>query len=101
MRMIMQVEFPLDPFSTLVRNGTIGATMKKLLEATKPEAAYFSETDGNRGGILIVDLTSPSDVPKLAEPWFLTLDAKVRFRIAMTPDDLGRSGLDSLGAQWS
>ncbi len=101
MRMIMQVQFPIEPFNTLVKNGSIGAKMKQLLDATKPEHVWFSERNGKRGGTLIVNLDSPSDVPRLAEPWFLSLNADVEFRIAMTPEDLGRSGLDSVGKSWA
>lgn len=101
MRMIMQVQFPIEPFNTLVKNGSIGAKMRQLLEATKPEHVWFSERNGKRGGTLIVNLEGPSDVPRLAEPWFLTFNADVEFRIAMTPEDLGRSGLDSMGKTWA
>jgi hypothetical protein len=101
MRMIMQVQFPIEPFNTLVKNGTIGAKMKQILEAIKPEHAWFSERDGKRGGIMIVNVESPTDVPRLAEPWFLSLNAEVEFRVAMTPEDLGRSGLESMGKTWA
>jgi hypothetical protein len=70
------------------------------MEAMKPEAAYFSEQDGHRGGVLVVDVKDPSDVPRLAEPWFLTFNASVEFRVAMTPEDLGRAGLEELGKTW-
>ena|SRR5579863_9870301 len=100
MRMIMLVQCPVEPFNTLVRNGTIGPKMKQILDATKPEAAYFTEREGHRGGIFVVDVKSPSDVPRLAEPWFLTFNAEVEFRIAMTPEELGKAHLDSLGKTW-
>jgi len=101
MRMIMLVQFPIEPFNALTKNGSIGAKMKQLLDATKPEHVWFSERNGKRGGIMVVNLDSPSDVPRLAEPWFLALNAEVEFRIAMTPEDLGRSGLDSVGKAWA
>ncbi len=74
--------------------------MKKILEEIKPEAAYFGERDGKRGGILIVNLDNPSEVPKLAEPWFLTFNAEVEFRVVMTPEDLAKSDLEGLGKKW-
>jgi hypothetical protein len=49
------------------------------LEASKPEAAYFTEQNGQRGTVLIVDLPDPSKIPVLAEPWFLTFQADVEF----------------------
>ena len=100
MRMMMTVEFPLEPFNTVVRNGTAGSIMKKILDDAKPEAAYFGEQDGKRGGILIVDVSKPSDVPRLAEPWFLNYNAEVELRIAMTTEDLAHADLDALGKKW-
>ncbi|MBZ5590844.1 MAG: panthothenate synthetase [Acidobacteriia bacterium] len=101
MRMLMHVQLPLEPFNTAVRDGTAGQKMQRILEAIKPEAAYFSEQNGKRGGTLVVNVKDPSDVPMLAEPWFLTFNAEVEFRIAMTPEDLARANLDALGKKWA
>jgi hypothetical protein len=100
MRMLMHVQLPLEPFNSAVRDGTVGQKIQRILEVVKPEAAYFSEQHGRRGGILVVDVKDPSDVPMLAEPWFLTFNAEVEFRIAMTPEDLARANLEGLGKQW-
>jgi len=101
MRMLMQIQFPLEPFNTAVRDGSAGPKIKKILEALKPEAVYFCEQDGHRGGVLVVDMKDSSDIPVLAEPWFLTFNAEVKFRVAMTPEDLGRANLDALGKKWA
>ena len=101
MRMLLKVKLPVGPFNKEVRNGTVGETMGKILEETKPEAVYFWEENGHRGGILVVNVDKPSDVPSLAEPWFLKFDAECEFRIAMTPDDLMQAGLEEIGKKWS
>jgi len=101
MRMLMHLQFPLEPFNSAVRDGSAGPKIQKILEAIKPEAAYFSEQDGRRGGTLVVNVNDSSDVPSLAEPFFLTFNAEVEFRVAMTPEDLGRSNLDALGKKWA
>ena len=49
---------------------------------------------------MVVDVKQVSDIPSLAEPWFLAFDADVDFRIAMTPEDLGRANLEALGKTW-
>jgi hypothetical protein len=100
MRMLLHVEFPLEPFNTYVREGTAGAKVQKVLEAIKPEAAYFSEYDGRRGGTLVVNVSDASQIPALAEPFFLTFKAELKLRIAMTPEDLGRAGLETMGKNW-
>lgn len=100
MRMIMLVQLPIEPFNTAVKKGTAGPKMKQILDDAKPEAVYFTERDGRRGGILIVNVDSPKDVPRLSEPWFLNFNAEVEFRIAMTPEDLAHANLDALGKKW-
>ncbi len=101
MRMIMNVTIPHHTFNAAVKDGTAGAKIGKILEAIKPESVYFTEQNGKRGAILIVDLPNDAKVPALAEPWFLTFEADVEIRIAMTPEDLKASGIDTMGKQWS
>lgn len=101
MRMIMQVRIPNEEFNAAVRKGKAGQMLKHILDETKPEAVYFTEYEGQRGAIMIIDLKDQSDVPKYAEPWFLSFNADVEFHIAMTPDDLGKAGLDMLGKKWA
>src|SRR5438309_527698 len=100
MRMLLNISLPHEPFNTAVKDGTADAKMAKILEAAKPEAAYFTEQCGRRTAILIVDVADPSKVPSLAEPWFLTFQADVEFRIVMSPEDLQKAGLDDLGKKW-
>jgi|SRR5579862_5267081 len=100
MRMLMNVKLPLEPFNAGVRNGTIGQTIKSILEAIRPEAAYFTEQNGQRGAILIVNVNDPSEIPALAEPFFLKLNATCELRIVMSPEELGRAGLDEIGKKW-
>ena len=100
MRTMMIVSMPHEPFNTAVKDGTVARKMGSILQEAKPEAAYFTEINGRRTGVLIVDLASPSQVPALAEPWFLTFQADVTFHTAMTPEDLQQAGLEKLGKKW-
>ena len=50
---------------------------------------------------MIVNVDEPSQVPKFAEPWFLQFEADCRFHIVMSPEDLGKGGLDALGKKWA
>jgi hypothetical protein len=45
-------------------------------------------------------VSNPSRVPVLAEPFFLNFNAQCQFRICMSPEDLGKSDLDSLVKRW-
>ena len=101
MRMLLKVKFPHEEFNQAVRDGSVGSKMRRILEDIKPEAVYFTEQNGQRGAILIIDLIDPSRVPALTEPWFLTFNADVEFHIVMTPEDLQKAGLEELGKKWS
>lgn len=101
MRMLVHVKIPHKQFNEAVKDGSVGKKIKRILDETKPEAVYFTEYDGQRGAIMVVDLADPSKVPALAEPWFLSFRADVEFHIAMTPEDLGKAGLDALGKKWA
>jgi len=100
MRMLMHIKFPHEVFNEAVRDGSAGKKLKSILDATKPEAVYFTEYYGERGAIMIVDVKEPSKVPAYAEPWFLSFNADVEFHVVMTPEDLGRAGLEGLGKKW-
>jgi len=50
---------------------------------------------------VIINVEYVSKIPAFAEPWFLTFNANVEFRIAMTPADLEKAGLEELGKKWS
>jgi len=100
MRMLLNVVLPHEPFNTAVRKGTAGETISEILDATKPEAVYFTEQDGHRGAVLVVNVEKASQVPALAEPWYLHFQADCKFRIAMTPEDLQQAGLPELGKKW-
>ncbi len=100
MRFLMHVTFPHEPFNKFTRDGKMGQKMGQLLEATKPEAAYFCAMNGKRGGFLVVDLKEPSDMARYAEPWFLSLNADVEFLPAMTPEDIQKANLDDIGKSW-
>ena len=101
MRMLLHVRIPHTEFNAAVRDGSAGTRMKKILEQTKAEAVYFTEYEGRRGAIMIINIDDPSEVPKFAEPWFLSFNADVQFHIAMTPEELERSGLEKLGKKWA
>ena len=100
MRMLLHVKLPHREFNAAVKDGSVGKKISRILEETKPESVYFTEYNGRRGAIMIVDVRDPSQVPVYAEPWFLSFNADVQFHIAMTPDELGRSRLDELGKRW-
>ena len=101
MRMLLNIQCPLEPFNQYVREGTVGQIIQEILEDTQPEAVYFVEQHGARGAVMIIEVAGVDQVPFFAEPWFLKFNASCEFRVAMTPEDLQNAGLDALGQKWS
>jgi hypothetical protein len=101
MRMMMHVSFPTEEFNVAVRDGTVSQKISRILDEIKPEAVYFTEREGERGAYLVVEVKDASQIPALAEPWFLMFSSNVEFRIAMTPDDLQKAGLEKLGKKYA
>src|SRR5262245_64854694 len=90
MRMLLTVTIPHEPFNTLARKKKAGEILGRILQEIKPEAAYFTEQDGTRGAVLVVDVTDPSRVPSIAEPFFLNFNADCCFRFLFIIDYIGR-----------
>ena len=101
MKMLLTVEIPHEPFNSLVRGGKAGEIIGRILEAIKPEAGYFTEQDGMRCGVFLINVENPSDVPAFAEPFFLNFQANCKFRIVMSQEDLQKAGLEELGKKWA
>ena len=71
----------------------LGSTIEGILADLKPEAAYFFADDtGQRSGSIVFDMKDASQIPAIAEPWFLEFNAKVSIRPVMTPQDLAKAG---------
>ena len=68
MRMLLHARIPHEEFNAAVRDGSVGRKMKQILDETKAEAVYFTEYDGRRGAIMIINIDDPSEVPKFTEP---------------------------------
>lgn len=92
MRVFVKVEFPVDTGNAAALDGTLGKTIESILQEQKPEAAYFVTSNGKRAAYLFMDMQDPSQLPAIAEPWFLAFNASVEVQPAMTPEDLVKAG---------
>ena len=92
MRFIVKAILDTVVANEAARQGTMGGTISKILEDLKPEAAYFTDEDGRRTAILVIDMAETSQIPAIAEPWFLAFTAKVSFYPAMAIEDLAKAG---------
>jgi hypothetical protein len=92
MRMMLRVSIPVETGNAAMIDGTFGSTVQQILADLKPEAAYFAEEDGERTGYIFFDMKEASELPAVAEPWFLAFDAHLTVRPAMISADLAAAG---------
>jgi len=87
----MKVSIPVETGNVTIADGTLPKTIETILNELKPEAAFFAEDNGKRTGFIFLDLKETSQIPALAEPWFLAFNAHVELHPAMNLDDLKRA----------
>ena len=101
MRVMMIARMPHKEFNAALKAGSAGQKMNAILEDLKPESVYFTEMNGLRTAVLVVNIEKSTQIPSVAEPWFLTFNADVEFHPTMSPEDLQQAGLDKLGKKWA
>jgi len=103
MRMLVKVTIPVAEGNAAVLEGSLGSTMGSILGDLKPEAVYFAEENGARTGFIFVNLEKESQIPAMAEPFFLAFNAKVEIHPAMNLEDLknSASGMESAARKYA
>jgi hypothetical protein len=92
MRFLLKVNIPVEAGNAAARAGKLGSTIQTILDDLKPEAVYFTDDNGQRTGFLFLDMQDASQIPALAEPWFLAFNAGIEIHPVMVPADLARAG---------
>ncbi len=92
MRFLVKVNIPVDAGNSAAKAGKLGTTIQSILADLKPEAAYFTDNNGQRTGFLFLEMRDASQIPAIAEPWFLAFNASIEIHPVMVPDDLNRAG---------
>jgi len=92
MRFLLKVNIPVESGNAAAKAGKLGSTIQSILANLKPEAVYFTDNNGERSGFIFLEMQDASQIPAIAEPWFLAFNASVEIHPLMTPDDLVKAG---------
>lgn len=95
MRMYLQVQMEVEAANAAIKGDSMAEIIRGFTEAAKPEGIWFTALNGKRTMVAIFDLASPADIPALAEPFFVGLNASFEISPAMNMDDL-QKGLSRL-----
>lgn len=90
MRFMFKFHIPVEAGNAAAEEGF--ATLKKIVDHVKPEAAYFVAENGERTAILIVQMTDLSQIPGITEPFMLAFDSSVDIVPVMVAEDLMKAG---------
>lgn len=92
MRVLLKVEIPGEEGNKAARDGSLGKKIQTILDEQKPGASYFTASNGMRAGYIFFSMNNSSEIPKVAEPWFLTFNATEELLPVMNPEDLMKPG---------
>jgi hypothetical protein len=88
MRVLLKVNIPVETGNAAAKAGKLGSTIQSILDDLKPEAVYFTDDDGQRTGLLFLELPEASQIPAIAEPWLQAFNARIEIHPVMIPEDL-------------
>jgi hypothetical protein len=90
MRFMLTFRIPPEEGNAAMKDGRFMPAFQSVLDDLQPEAAYFSDIEGARGGYLVINMDDASQIPAIAEPLFLGMGATVQIHPVFTPDDMPR-----------
>jgi hypothetical protein len=91
MRFLLKASIPVETGNAAAKAGRLAKIIESILEDLKPEAAYFLDENGRRTGFIFFHIQDNSEIPKVAEPWMLALNASIEIHPVMAPDDLKKA----------
>jgi hypothetical protein len=94
MRTMLKVSMPVETGNRAIKDGSLPKLMGSLMEQLHPEAAYFFAENGKRTALMVFDMKDAAQIPSIAEPFFMGLDAEITLTPVMNADDL-KAGLEA------
>ncbi len=88
MRVMLRARMDTQIANQAIKNGSMQKLMQTMTDQLKPEATYFSASEGERSCTMVFDMQDSAQLPTIAEPLFEELGAKIEIQPVMTVEDL-------------
>ncbi|MBI4530955.1 MAG: hypothetical protein HY709_05470 [Candidatus Latescibacteria bacterium] len=88
MRILLKAQIPTEAGNAAIIDGSIAKKFESIFADQKPEAVYCIAEDGKRTILVFLDLQDASQLPAIAEPWFLAFNASIEVTPAFTLQEL-------------
>ena len=88
MRMMLRVTVPAEDGNRGVKDDSLPKAIQETMRKLKTEATYFAAAQGCRSAMFFFDMQDASEIPPIAEPWFLGFNAEAELLPVMNADDL-------------
>jgi hypothetical protein len=91
MRVLVRAMIPTVAGNKMVKDPNFLKNLEDYIQKFNCEATYFTDVNGNRTMVFVLDLPSPDMIPDIIEPLFQGYDANVEIHPAMNLDDLKKA----------
>lgn len=88
MRFLVKATLPNEAGNALVRNPNMASQMEAVMGDLRPKAAYFTIDQGQRTAYFVVNMESATDLPRIAEPLWLSWKADVTVSPVFLPEEM-------------
>lgn len=94
MRMMLKILIPTEAGNDAVKDGSLANLFADTIRKLNAEASYFVAQDGLRCALIFFDMKDSAELPAIAEPLFIGVNAEIEVVPAMNADDL-KKGLSA------
>jgi hypothetical protein len=95
MRMLLRARLDTEMANAALKSGALNTVMQGFLGQAKPEASFFTVSNGGRCCYFVFDMKDSSNMPPTLEDFYQVLGADIELAPAMNLEDL-QKGLASL-----
>jgi hypothetical protein len=98
MRTLLKCVIDTQAGNTAFSDGTLPQLINSVVEIIKPEATYFTVSNGKRTAYFFFDMTDSSQMPQIGEILFSKLNAEIELTPVMNQDDLKQGLQKAMGS---